>query len=76
MLIIGTRFFTWGSEMTAQPWRCGKCGHAGPFISKKGMRFLTLFFIIPVIPLSSVTHIAECPNCRTRYQAKAGSAAA
>lgn len=76
MLIIGTRFFTWGSEMTAQLWRCGKCGHAGPFKSKKGMRFLTLFFIIPVIPLSGVTHIAECPNCRTRYEAKAVGAAA
>ena len=76
MLIIGTRFFTWGSEMTAQPWRCGRCGHAGPFTSKKGMRFLTLFFIIPVIPLSGVTHMAQCPNCRTRYQAQAATAVA
>ena len=76
MLIIGTRFFTWGSEMTAELWRCSKCGHAGPFKSKKGMRFLTVFFIIPVIPLSGVKHIAECPNCRTRYQAKASAATA
>lgn len=76
MLIIGTHFFTWGSQMTANPWRCGKCGHAGQFVSKKGMRFLTLFFIIPVIPLSGVSHIVECPNCRTRYQANAASAAA
>lgn len=76
MLIIGTRFFTWGSEMTAQPWRCAQCGHSGPFKSRKGMRFLTLFFIIPVIPLSGVKHIAECPNCRTRYQAQTSAATA
>jgi len=76
MLIIGTRFFTWGSEMTEQPWRCGQCGHVGPFKSKKGMRFLTLFFIVPVIPLSGVTHMAECPNCRTRYQLKINASSA
>jgi len=76
MLIIGTRFFTWGSEMTTQPWRCNKCGHAGNFVMKKGMRFFTLFFIIPVIPLSGVKHLVQCPNCKTRYEAQARTATA
>jgi hypothetical protein len=76
MLIIGTHFFTWGSETTMESWRCGQCGHFGNFVRKKGMRFLTLFFIIPVIPLSGVKHMVQCPNCDTKYEAMAQTAAA
>ena len=76
MLIIGTRFFTWGSEQTPQPWRCSKCGHAGPFKAKKGMRFITIFFVIPVIPISGVKHMAQCPNCSTKYETRVNAAAA
>jgi ribosomal protein S27AE len=68
MLIIGTHFFAWGSEMTPQQMHCGKCGAMTNFVIKKGMRFITLFFIIPVIPISSVKHMMQCPNCGTRYQ--------
>lgn len=69
MLIIGTRFFAWGSERTAQEQHCGRCGAMTPFILKKGMRFITVFFIIPVIPISGMKHLAQCPNCGTRYEA-------
>jgi hypothetical protein len=48
----------------------GKCGYAGPFTLKKGMRFVTVFFVIPVLPISGVMHVAECQQCKTRYQAK------
>ena len=68
MLIIGIHFFTWGSGRTAESLRCGVCGTIAPFIMKKGMRFITLFFVIPVIPVSGVSQIAECPNCKTRFQ--------
>jgi hypothetical protein len=68
MLIIGTKVFFWGSEVTAALMRCGTCGNAAQFLRKKGMRFLTLFFIIPVIPLSGMMHVAECPQCKTRYK--------
>ena len=68
MLIIGIHFFTWGSERTDGPLNCGRCGAVMPFIIKKGMRFITLFFVIPVIPISGVQHILECPNCKTRFQ--------
>lgn len=67
MLIIGTHFFVWGSEHSPQQMRCGNCGAMTSFIIKKGMRFITLFFIIPVIPISGVQHLVECPNCKTRY---------
>lgn len=71
MIIIGTRLFFWGSALTAQAMRCGKCGYAGAFLLKKGMRFITVFFVIPVIPISGVMHVAECQQCKTRYQANA-----
>jgi len=69
IFIIGTRFFTWGSEPGAQTMRCPQCGTAGVFDAKKGMRFVTLFFIIPVLPLSGVKHLLQCPNCRARFEA-------
>ena len=68
IFIIGTRFFTWGSEPGAQTTRCGQCGASGVFTAKKGMRFVTLFFIIPVLPISGVKHLVQCPNCGTRYE--------
>jgi len=68
MLIIGTHFFSWGSDTTPNSMHCGACGARQPFVMKNGMRFITLFFIIPVIPISGVKHLVQCPNCRTRYQ--------
>ena len=67
-LIIGVKFLTWGSELTAQPMRCGQCNTVAPFIVKKGMRFLTLFFIIPTIPLSGVKDLVQCPTCGAKFQ--------
>ena len=68
MLIIGIHFFAWGADRTAESMHCGRCGAIAPFILKKGMRFITLFFIIPVIPISGVKHMLQCPSCGTRYQ--------
>jgi len=34
MIIIGLRFFTWGSDRTPNPMQCGQCGWAGAFIVK------------------------------------------
>jgi zinc-ribbon family len=67
--IIGTHFFVWGSGLTAQQMRCGQCGTVAHFALKKGMRFITIFFVIPIIPISGIQHIAQCPNCKARYQA-------
>ncbi|HEX8422828.1 MAG TPA: zinc-ribbon domain-containing protein [Pyrinomonadaceae bacterium] len=70
MLIIGTRFFVWGSELTPQRHHCATCGTLTNFKIRKGMNFITLFFVIPVIPLSGVKNILQCPNCKTRYDAR------
>ena len=69
MLIIGTHFFTWGGALTPEMMRCGQCGTLAQFKEKSGMRFITLFFIVPVIPISGINKMLECPNCKARYQA-------
>lgn len=66
-IIIGTRFFSWGSESTQFPIRCQKCGTTAPFAVKNGMQFITIFFIIPLIPISGIKHLVQCPGCKTRY---------
>ena len=68
-LILGTRFFSWGSGETPHAMRCSNCGMAAPFKTKSGMQFITVFFIVPVIPISGVKRMVQCPNCGTRYQA-------
>ena len=67
--IVGTHFFSWGSQAVPEQMRCGKCGTVGNFTMKKGMRFITLFFIIPVLPISGVKNLLQCPVCGTRLQA-------
>jgi uncharacterized Zn finger protein len=66
--IIGTRFITWGSEPAPGAMRCEQCGTVAPFTLKKGMNFITLFFIIPIIPISGVKELMQCPTCGARYQ--------
>ena len=68
MIIIGTKFFVWGSELMAQASRCGQCGTVAQFILKKGMRFITIFFVIPICPISGIKEMMQCPNCGARYQ--------
>lgn len=69
MIIIGTKFFVWGSQLADHASQCSSCGAFVPFILKKGMNFITLFFIIPVIPISGMQNMVQCPRCGTRYQA-------
>lgn len=67
-IIIGTDYFTWGSEQTPQQMQCGNCGRVTNFIMKKGMRFVTIFFVIPIIPISGINQLIQCPHCGIRYQ--------
>ena len=69
IFIIGTRFITWGSEPTGQARRCSQCHTVGSFVGKKGMRFITLFFVLPVLPISGVKHLLQCPTCGARFDA-------
>lgn len=67
MIIFGTKFLTWGSQLAPQAMRCGNCGTVAQFIMKKGMTFFTIYFVIPIFPVSGVRELLECPNCKTRY---------
>jgi len=67
-LIIGTKFITWGSAKTAETIRCSQCGTLAQFTEKTGMNFITLFFLVPTIPISSQKKMIECPNCKARFQ--------
>jgi rubrerythrin len=69
MIIFGTKFWAWGSALTRDIWRCAQCGHSGQFTLKSGMNFITLYWIIPVIPISGVKKMVQCPNCKARYEA-------
>jgi DNA-directed RNA polymerase subunit RPC12/RpoP len=66
--IIGTKFFSWGSQQTTAPIRCTQCQIVAPFTEKTGMNFVTLFFIVPVIPISSKKNLIECPNCKAKFE--------
>ncbi len=67
-LVVGTKFITWGSEKTAETIRCSNCGALNQFTEKTGMRFITLFFLVPMIPISGKKKMIECPNCKARFQ--------
>lgn len=67
-LVIGTKFFACGGQKTADMIRCSQCGTVAQFIEKTGMRFITLFFVVPTIPISGKKRMIECPNCKTRFQ--------
>lgn len=69
MIIIGTKFFVWGSQLAPYATQCSQCGTVAQFILKKGMRFITVFFVIPVIPISGISELSQCPHCGTRYNA-------
>lgn len=66
--VIGTKFITWGWDKMDGLTRCSECGALTNFTEKTGMRFITLFFVIPVIPISGKKKMIECPNCKARYQ--------
>jgi hypothetical protein len=68
ILIAGTKFHVSGSGRTAEQHRCQRCGFLGQFFSKTGRNYITLFFVLPVIPIGKAKNILECPNCKTRYQ--------
>lgn len=68
-IVIGTKYRVTGSELTAEPHRCDRCGTHAPFVKKTGRNYLTLFFFLPLFPVGGQQEFLECPNCRARYRA-------
>lgn len=67
IILFGTRYLTWGDERTPTVWHCLNCEHDDRFIRKRGVRALTLFFLLPVFPLGRVERFTQCPHCGARY---------
>lgn len=69
IFIIGTRVFHWGSDRAPAVQTCNACGFHGQFIARRAIRAVTLFFVLPVLPLGKIRHVRQCPNCGARYPA-------
>ncbi|MCA1623084.1 MAG: zinc ribbon domain-containing protein [Acidobacteria bacterium] len=68
IFIIGTKFNVSGSERTTEQHRCPQCGALTQFVKKTGRNYITLFFVLPIIPIGKARNLLECPNCKTRIQ--------
>ncbi len=67
ILVFGIKTFRWGSNQTDYLRTCPICGFYGYFARKKTIRAVTLFFLIPIIPLSGITIVDVCPRCNTPF---------
>jgi uncharacterized Zn-finger protein len=66
-LLIGNRYMTKGAGTTDEVVQCPSCGATGRFERKSGRQYLTLFFLLPVLPLGGRQTFVECPACKTRF---------
>jgi hypothetical protein len=66
-LLVGNRFKTKSAGMTAEVVTCPSCGVHTRFERKRGRQYLTLFFIVPVLPLGGTKELVECPNCHAQF---------
>ena len=67
-LVVGNRFRTRHEGTTAQVITCPSCGFQSHFERKSGRQFLTLFFVLPVLPLGGRREFVECPRCHAQLE--------
>ncbi len=71
ILLFGMKTFRWGSgrsdSVRTCPSSCPNCSFYGYVERKKTIRAVTLFFVIPILPLSGVKTVNICPNCHVEY---------
>jgi len=67
ILVFGTRTFHWGRQLTAYVRTCPNCGFFGHFEQVKRLRAITLFFVVPLIPISGIRTVERCPQCHTEF---------
>ena len=68
-LLVGNRYRTTSEGTTPEVRTCPSCGARAQFDRKRRRQYLTLFFLLPVLPLGSAQEFVECPNCHTQFQA-------
>jgi hypothetical protein len=64
LIIFGLRVFY--RTIAQGTFHCRRCGGDRQYRHRAGRRWFTLF-LIPVIPLDSVSEHVRCTTCRTRY---------
>ena len=67
-LVVGNRYKTKGEGTTDEVVQCPNCGMVGRFERKSGRQYLTLFFLVPVLPLGGRDSYVECPRCKARFE--------
>lgn len=67
-LVAGNRYRTKREGETQETMQCPYCGHFGRFERRSGRQYLTLFLVLPVVPLGTRSEFVQCPKCRTRFE--------
>jgi RNase P subunit RPR2 len=75
-LVVGNRYRTRSEGTTYDVVRCPNCGTTGRFEKKSGRQWLTLFFVLPVVPLGGRRSFVECPSCHARFAERFSAPAA
>jgi endogenous inhibitor of DNA gyrase (YacG/DUF329 family) len=66
-LIAGTKTVAKRLGSTEEAIHCPTCGTVARFERKSERPYLTLFFVLPVVPLGRGHIVVECPACRARF---------
>lgn len=66
MIIYGWRGFT--STNSQGSFYCPTCDSTRPYQQKSSRTWFTLYFFIPVFPISGLTEYIECESCRGTFQ--------
>jgi hypothetical protein len=69
LILWGTRVFY--RTIGQGKFHCKRCGGDRPYRQRRGRRFFTLFYFLPLIPLNKVGDHVQCLTCKTRYHTNA-----
>lgn len=66
MILLGTRWISWGKERTKRANFCIQCGASSRFQLRTRMRFF-YFYLIPLVPISGKQKVYRCTQCGATY---------
>jgi hypothetical protein len=70
-LVAGNKRVSKDAGSTEQAIQCPNCGTVARFGRRTERQYLTLFFVLPVVPLGGANTVVECPTCHARFDAPA-----
>jgi predicted RNA-binding Zn-ribbon protein involved in translation (DUF1610 family) len=66
-IVAGNKFRSTSEGPTDHVVQCPNCGTSGRLERKTGRQYLTLFFVLPVLPIGPKRSFVECPNCGAQF---------